>query len=310
MQTRWLRSPLILEVTLDIGPTQRHCHVWLLGHPFNPILQGLELQTHGCPLFTPFPTIRKGQETSLTGLAQLCTQLNNQHKTIGMDKQTQPSTNTPCHNTDEGRDNQHFLSFFANKTIIKATNSSMFTAVDITVSREPFEELITGPMQSILNYSTSPLLKDAVEVTSSAITTLFQMEILRPAAPVINQSQVIRFCGRFCDRHALTSRDTPASVQFSSCACAENRGCYAEHLLHVNKVVMAFGVPNRKGARLPLPSNLHFKEWQNISHTKEDDIIISYLKLGFPAGYEGQVPTLLTPTTTQLTNTVVMWPPT
>ena len=112
-----------------------------------------------------------------------------------------------------------------------------------------------------------------------AINPLLKAAISRTAAPALNQSQL----SRLCDPCSLSSGDASAS--------ADNHAQYAEHLLHVYEAVMAFGVPNSKGAITPHPSNLHFEEWQKIAHTREDDITISYLTFGFPARYEGPVPT-------------------
>ena len=127
--------------------------------PLNPGPHGLELQAPRCPSSNLFPTIRKGRETSLTGLAQLCTKVDNHHKTIGTDKQMQPSANRACHNTDEDRNNKHLSSFLANKAIIKATNQPVFAASDIPVGRAPFEELITDASLA-LNEGISPLQRD------------------------------------------------------------------------------------------------------------------------------------------------------
>ena len=57
-----------------------------------------------------------------------------------------------------------------------------------------------------------------------------------------------------------------------------------------NKVIEA-GLLNYSGARLQLLSNMHFPEWEALAHTLEDITLISFLKYGFPVGYEGPVPT-------------------
>ena len=144
--------------------------------PHNSDPQELGLQASGRPLSKPFPAIRKGLETSLSGLGHLCTHIDNHHKTIGMDKQTQSSANTICHNTDRDRDNKHLSPFLANNAIIKATKRPVFVAADITVGREPFEEISTGTSPH-LNDSTSTLQRDAFGMTGPVITPLFQMAV-------------------------------------------------------------------------------------------------------------------------------------
>ena len=57
-----------------------------------------------------------------------------------------------------------------------------------------------------------------------------------------------------------------------------------------NKVTK-LSLPNYIGARVQLPSNLHFPEWEALAHTPEDSNLISFLKHGFTVGYEGPVPT-------------------
>lgn len=56
-------------------------------------------------------------------------------------------------------------------------------------------------------------------------------------------------------------------------------------------VVTSYGCPNFHGARVTIPTNLHLKEWAHICHTEEDAVTLSYLTFGFPASYEGPIPT-------------------
>ena len=58
----------------------------------------------------------------------------------------------------------------------------------------------------------------------------------------------------------------------------------------VYKKVIAAGLTDYLVARLQLPSNLHFREWEALAHT--DDIrLIYFLKYSFRMRYEGPVPT-------------------
>ena len=62
-------------------------------------------------------------------------------------------------------------------------------------------------------------------------------------------------------------------------------------MVHIYNAVTAIGFPNFKSAKIVLPSNLNFEEWDMISHILEDETTITLLKYGFPAGYEGLVTT-------------------
>ena len=60
-------------------------------------------------------------------------------------------------------------------------------------------------------------------------------------------------------------------------------------------------LPSYCGARVQLPSNLHFPEWEALACTPEDVTLISFLKYGFSMGYESPVPT---PATHNLASTL------
>ena len=51
------------------------------------------------------------------------------------------------------------------------------------------------------------------------------------------------------------------------------------------------GGPNFSGATIQLPSNLHFKEWEAPIESPADTLMVGCLQCGFPAGYEGPLPT-------------------
>ena len=55
-------------------------------------------------------------------------------------------------------------------------------------------------------------------------------------------------------------------------------------------VMTELSLPNYIGARIQLRSNLRFPEWEALAHTLENNEVISFLKHGFPRGYEGPVP--------------------
>ena len=65
---------------------------------------------------------------------------------------------------------------------------------------------------------------------------------------------------------------------------------YAAVMTDICNKVTEVGLPNYHGARLQLPSNMNFPEWEALAHTAEDKTLINFLKYGFPVGYEGSVP--------------------
>ena len=66
---------------------------------------------------------------------------------------------------------------------------------------------------------------------------------------------------------------------------------YATYMTRVYESVSVAGRPNYQGARLQLPFNLQFEEWEALVSTEEDGQLIELLRYGFPMGYEGPVPT-------------------
>ena len=62
-------------------------------------------------------------------------------------------------------------------------------------------------------------------------------------------------------------------------------------MLDIHRVVTASGLPNFRGARIPLTSNFIFNEWDAIANSQADREVIPYLRYGFPSGFEGPIPT-------------------
>ena len=67
---------------------------------------------------------------------------------------------------------------------------------------------------------------------------------------------------------------------------------YNTSMLDIYRGVTASSYPNFMGARLPLPYNFIFHEWEAIVHSQVDHEVLHYLKYGFPVGFEGPFPTL------------------
>ena len=66
---------------------------------------------------------------------------------------------------------------------------------------------------------------------------------------------------------------------------------FAAALMGIHEVVSTSDRPNFLGARILVPSNFNLHSWENICVTPDDRLILQYLQFGFPAGYEGPVPT-------------------
>ena len=62
-------------------------------------------------------------------------------------------------------------------------------------------------------------------------------------------------------------------------------------MLDIYKVVTTSSQPNFSGARLLIPPNFDFHQWSAIAHTQADQEVLEYLKYGFPASFEGPIPT-------------------
>ena len=68
--------------------------------------------------------------------------------------------------------------------------------------------------------------------------------------------------------------------------CLQNK-----HKLDIYRVVTANVLPNYRGARIPLPFNFIFNEWEAIAYSQADREVIQYLRYGFPTCCEGPIPT-------------------
>ena len=66
---------------------------------------------------------------------------------------------------------------------------------------------------------------------------------------------------------------------------------YATCMEMIYKAANKVSQLNYRGAHLQLPSNLQFKEWEELAHTDEDGYLIEYPMYGFPVEYDGPVPT-------------------
>ena len=60
---------------------------------------------------------------------------------------------------------------------------------------------------------------------------------------------------------------------------------------HIYTHVFERVVPNFLGAKVPLPTNLHIKQWEDLVVTPEDQQVVEMLTCGYPTGYTGPIPT-------------------
>ena len=57
-------------------------------------------------------------------------------------------------------------------------------------------------------------------------------------------------------------------------------------MLDIYSAVSTCGLPNFMAACIPLPSNLHFKTWEELIPSAEDARIVEFLCFGFHVGYK------------------------
>ena len=55
--------------------------------------------------------------------------------------------------------------------------------------------------------------------------------------------------------------------------------------------VAGLGLPNFIGVRIPVPSNLNLKAWSQLAVIQQQCQVMEFLTFGFPAGFEGPLPT-------------------
>ena len=67
---------------------------------------------------------------------------------------------------------------------------------------------------------------------------------------------------------------------------------FAEDILLSHKVI-ASGVPNRFGCRIPVKSNWNLSKFQQLLHNYHDIEIINWLKFGFPVSWDPSLTTLI-----------------
>ena len=110
------------------------------------------------------------------------------------------------------------------------------------------------------------------------------------------QATLTRGCNKGTSAYNSSSLDVYSPgipLQQASCTrgCTDSSPAYSNSMLDIYLVVTARGQPNFRDARMPLPSNCDFHEWSATAHTQADQEVLQYLKYGFPAGFQGPIPT-------------------
>ena len=93
------------------------------------------------------------------------------------------------------------------------------------------------------------------------------------------------------------------SSQFDSSNCQFDSGTFPDRrkggtvefaslVFSLYDKVVAAGLPNFLGVRIPVPSNLNLKAWKEMALTPEDLQVVAFLTYGFLAGTEGPIHSL------------------
>ena len=64
----------------------------------------------------------------------------------------------------------------------------------------------------------------------------------------------------------------------------------APEAVRIYDAVRAVGLPNYRGAKIPVQHNLNIDTWRSYAHLLTDNSLVPMLAYGFPAGYEASVP--------------------
>ena len=65
---------------------------------------------------------------------------------------------------------------------------------------------------------------------------------------------------------------------------------YTEHMCGIYQVVIKAGLPNFMGTWVPVLFNLNLPAWREIATTLEQQREVDFLTYGFPAGFDGEIP--------------------
>lgn len=91
----------------------------------------------------------------------------------------------------------------------------------------------------------------------------------------------------FCQsRHFIHDGKTFKNHDSQDTAVNFDRQDNPERFVQLHNTVFALGLPNYKGCRLPLQSNLQIPIWRNYLRNYEDRLVCEFLEFGWPVGYD------------------------
>lgn len=90
------------------------------------------------------------------------------------------------------------------------------------------------------------------------------------------------------DNRELLSRDCNVNHSNSSVFVGGTNGDFGLAMVRLHERVFSSGLPNYKGLRIPLVSNLNIAQWRSYLSDYHDNVIVDYLEFGWPVGYDYQ----------------------
>ncbi|KXJ18189.1 Alpha-1,6-mannosylglycoprotein 6-beta-N-acetylglucosaminyltransferase A [Exaiptasia diaphana] len=98
-------------------------------------------------------------------------------------------------------------------------------------------------------------------------------------------NEIIEISGPFCQSR-LIHDGTSCWHDSPDTAVALDRLDNPDRFVPLHNTIFASGLPNYKGCRIPLKSNLQIPIWRNYLRTYEDRIVCDFLEFGWPVGYD------------------------
>ena len=109
-------------------------------------------------------------------------------------------------------------------------------------------------------------------------------QALEPQAPLTRGCNEVTMAGPL---HPLDIHRLPGHATLTR-GRRDDSPAYNNSMVDIYRAVTAHGQPNFRGAHIILPSNSDFHHWSSIAYEQ----VLQFLKFGFPAGFEGPIPTL------------------
>ena len=93
-----------------------------------------------------------------------------------------------------------------------------------------------------------------------------------------------------CDRKFLRHFDNTHIVNCNLCTDTISSRCMVEDVINLHDNIVASGVPNAVGCRLPVVSGLNIDEWRKATEGFYDTDVVEFLEFGWPIGMTGRPP--------------------